>query len=120
MRSQQQFYNAIIGGIRKAYRMFNPKFQIILDKARVELPRYNKDGSLSKRNEVRYKCNNCNGLFKSSEVNVDHVIPVIESGKSQHDYTWDEYIDRMDCSISNLQVLCKVCHKVKTKRERKK
>lgn len=61
-----------------------------------------------------YECANCNGLFPAKLVVVDHIEPVVPiSGFN----TWDEVISRMFCPVSGLQVLCKPCHKIKTKEE---
>lgn len=62
-----------------------------------------------------YKCNSCHKQFKSTEVQVDHVEPVIDPSIGFRD--WNTYIDRLFCAVSNLQVLCKRCHNIKTKQE---
>jgi len=70
-----------------------------------------KNGKPKKR--VYYKCKICRGNFKTGDVQVDHID---EIGKFTGD--WNDYIERMFCDISNLQVLCKDCHKKKTKKAR--
>src|SRR6478735_5109605 len=61
-----------------------------------------------------YHCNNCNNRFPAKCVVVDHIEPVVPvSGFN----SWDEVISRMFCPASGLQVLCKPCHKIKTKEE---
>jgi len=49
-------------------------------------------------------------------VYVDHIDPVIDPAVGFT--SWDDYIDRLYCEISNLQVLCKWCHDFKSKKER--
>lgn len=61
-----------------------------------------------------YECNMCHNLFPLKQVEVDHIIPIMEKG-----ITWDEVIKKMFCEKDNLQVLCKSCHGKKTKQERK-
>lgn len=62
-----------------------------------------------------YKCNMCQKKFPSGEVQVDHKEPVIDPKVGF--INWDTYITRLFCAIENLQVLCKRCHNIKTKRE---
>ena len=117
-RTQNKFYNAIIGAIRIAFARYSPQVGQLMANARVEIPKKNKDGSLSKRPEVWSKCNICKKLTKKIEI--DHIGPVVEIGKTYKDYTWDELIQRIDCNLENLQVICPNCHKDKTKQEREK
>jgi hypothetical protein len=63
-----------------------------------------------------YKCVGCNEEFTAKGVVVDHIEPVIPVGVGFT--TWDEYIERMFCPVDNLQVLCGICHDVKSKEER--
>lgn len=62
-----------------------------------------------------YKCNSCKDHFGSKEVQLDHITPIVDP--SVGFTTWDEYISRMFCGPEGLQVLCKPCHKIKTKGE---
>lgn len=64
-----------------------------------------------------YKCACCTEEFTLKEIEVDHIEPVIpETGFN----TWDEFIERLFCPAENLQVLCKTCHKKKSKEENNK
>jgi hypothetical protein len=84
-----------------------------------------KNGKLVRR--VRYKCAKCGRYFKDGggEIAVDHIEPVISLNDGFTNF--DEYIKRLFCDQSNLQVLCnykgeregiKSCHKIKTAEER--
>ena len=66
----------------------------------------------------KYPCNHCGVKFAQNEVDVDHVIPVVDPAKGFQD--WNTYFERMFCDISNFQCLCKPCHKIKTKAEKVK
>lgn len=86
---------------------------------KVEVPNYNKDGSLSKAKRVMYRCSECSELFpdkfvkvennkgkivKKKAFAVDHTIPVVDpsTGKKKRPCgktDWNEYIDRMFCDI---------------------
>ena len=60
-------------------------------------------------------CNHCGLCFPLKDVQVDHIIPVIPVDREIKD--WNEYIDRLFCDSSNLQVLCKPCHLIKSNEE---
>lgn len=72
------------------------------------------------RGGKRYGCAICKRAWSSTEIQIDHIEPVVKKGTKQKDMTIDEYVNRLYCSVSNLQVLCYDCHKKKTKEERKK
>lgn len=63
-----------------------------------------------------YLCAHCNGRFGPKEIDVDHILPVIPLNGSK---SFDEIIPRLFCDSDNLQVLCKPCHKTKSKAENK-
>lgn len=61
------------------------------------------------------RCAHCKKAVK--KLQVDHIIPVGPTPGSKNatpDITWDGFINRLFCDVSNLQALCKPCHKVKT------
>ena len=65
-----------------------------------------------------YLCNCCAELFKHSEVQVDHIEPVVDPKTGFID--WNTYIDRMFVlHVKDYQVLCKECHACKSKEENK-
>lgn len=117
----------IKGGIRRVFRQ-SIEMRVVLQSARVELPpKTLKDGSVGKKNQVRYKCSVCGGLFSQKDVAVDHIEPVIPLHRSEEDLTIDEMAYRIWCDIDNLQVICNTtlkknngipsCHKIKTDEE---
>lgn len=55
-----------------------------------------------------YRCEYCHKVV--DKIDVDHIV---EIGPFSGD--WNSYIDRLFCSLDNLQGLCKPCHKDKTK-----
>jgi 5-methylcytosine-specific restriction endonuclease McrA len=56
----------------------------------------------------QYKCNLCGFSFKINQIDVDHVIPI---GKF---FDFNSFVSKLFCDQTNLQVLCKKCHKLKT------
>ena len=66
-----------------------------------------------------YQCCECKNPFKATEIQVDQIEPIVSPGVKQADMTIDEYVDRLFCDVSNLQILCFECHKEKSQCERK-
>ena len=119
----------IRSAIRRTFSR-SPMVQDVLKKVRKETPRYKKDGELAKRPNVRYQCAICKKWFKSTEVAVDHIDPVISIEDGFID--WNTFVDRLFCDSSNLQVVCSYlkknihlhndelsCHHKKTQEEKK-
>ena len=70
----------------------------------------------SGREAAHYKCAACADEFTSTNVEVDHIRPVVDPVRGFS--SWDEYVQRLFCPVDNLQVLCKPCHKLKSKEEK--
>ena len=62
-----------------------------------------------------YECNMCKGHFKTKEIVIDHIDPVVDLIEGWEG--WEEYVNRMFCPKEGFQILCKTCHGVKTKME---
>lgn len=107
-----RFKSFITSAIRGAFGRFPNKFEA-LKKAAVGKRINKKTG----REAMHYCCASCKESFPAKDVAVDHKKPVVDPKKGFVD--WDLYIERMFCKTSNLQVLCKPCHAIKTKQERK-
>jgi hypothetical protein len=117
----------IKGAIRRAFRL-SPQMREVLQKARVELPpALKKDGEPGKKNQVRYTCAICKGLFSQKNVQVDHIEPVVPLWMPEAEMTYDEIARGVFCKLDNLQVICSTpmkrnngnpsCHKLKTDEE---
>lgn len=101
--------------IRRGFTRWPAKFEV-LNNAKKGKKINDKTGRLAEH----YECNVCHQEFTNKDVEVDHITPVV-SVSGWH--SWDNFIDSLFCSISNLQVICKTCHKQKSKienEERKK
>lgn len=96
--------------LRSGSRRWPPKYNK-LNAAKTE----KKINPKTKRLAQHYQCASCLEEFVSSEVEVDHIIPVVDPKVGF--ISWDDYIAKLYCDEDNLQVLCKVCHKRKTKEE---
>ena len=64
-----------------------------------------------------YRCASCKGEFVQTQIQVDHVEPVVDPRVGH--VSWDDFINKLFCTEANLAVLCKPCHKEKTSLERK-
>lgn len=93
--------------MRAASRRWPPKFEC-LNAAKTEKKVNEKTGRIAQH----YRCAACQNEFTSKDVEVDHTEHIGAT------LTWDEFIDRLFCEGDNLQVLCKPCHKEKTKKEK--
>jgi 5-methylcytosine-specific restriction endonuclease McrA len=98
------------------YRFWRyPPYKAVEEAARVEEPVYKKDGTLAKVPRVRYRCAKCLNLVPKTEIQIDHIDPVIDPKKGRE--TIEILINRQ--FTDKLQVLCKPCHKAKSAEERK-
>lgn len=61
-----------------------------------------------------YRCGSCQNAFVAKDVEVDHILPVVPVTGFD---SYDGLIERTFCEKDGLMVLCKTCHKSKTKKE---
>jgi len=102
--------NSIINFIRLSFRR-SPQVQECLKKSIHPTVKGPRGGKM-------YQCAKCKEGFSQKEVQIDHIEAVVPKGKKQVDMSLDEYAERLFCSVENLQVLDKECHKVKSQEER--
>lgn len=100
----------IVSVLRAGTRRWPPKYEC-LNEAKTE----KKINTATGRMAQHYACAICGEDFPNSMVEVDHIEPVVGTEGFS---TWDTYIEQMFCPKENLQVVCKPCHKIKTKGER--
>ena len=103
----------IVSVLRAGARRWPPKYEV-LDEACVGKKINEKTGRMAKH----YVCADCGKEFPSKDVEVDHILPVVDPTDGFID--WNTFISRLYCTKDNLQVLCTTCHKRKTKLERSK
>ena len=109
--TEARFKSFVTSALRAASRRWPVKYKAL--KAAFAGRQVNaKTGKLA----MHYRCAACNKLYVASDVQVDHIRPVVDPKKGF--VSWDVYIDRMFCEMENLQVLCKADHKVKTDQEK--
>lgn len=100
----------IVAVLRSGTRRYPPKYET-LNEAKTEKKKNIATGRVAQH----FRCALCSLDFPSTGVQVDHIKPVVDPRKGFT--TWDNYIKRLFCEKKNLQVLCKPCHKKKTKEE---
>lgn len=105
-------YRAFVTSVvRGGFRRFPNKF-VVLKNAFVGKFINKKTG----RDAAHYVCASCGKQYVAKDVQVDHISPVVSS--TEGFVSWDRFIERLYCDVSNLQVLCTSCHKEKTASER--
>ena len=104
----------VIGAIRRLFRQ-SPQFKEVSEASRVEVPRYNKDGNLSKKPYVKKTCEVCSGLFSSTNIAIDHVDPMVPLHLTDDDLTYEEIVRKIICDRSNLQRICNPKKGIKNK-----
>lgn len=109
--TEGRYRSFIISALRGGMRRWQPKW-----KALASASVGKKTNKATGRLALHYKCAKCNKNYPSSNVQVDHIEPVVDPATGF--VSWDVYIERMYCEVENLQVLCKKCHLVKTKEEK--
>lgn len=106
-----RFNSFIKSALRSASIRWPPKYQCLKNAATSK-----KINSKTGRMAQHFKCNSCKKEFPAKDVQVDHIIPIIDPVVGFT--TWDDVISRMFCEIDNLQVLCTQCHTLKTTAEK--
>jgi 5-methylcytosine-specific restriction endonuclease McrA len=116
------FRSWMIGQLRRIFKRY-PPYYLTLRAVRIESNEGTfKNGKVKIR--VYYPCRKCSQPFKSSEIVVDHIEPVIDPKVGfpllpDGSDDWKTYIGRLFCPIENLQPLCYICHDLKTGKETK-
>lgn len=109
--TEARFKSFVTSALRAASRRWPPKYKA-LKEAFAGRKVNAKTGKLA----MHYTCAACKKLYVATDVQVDHIKPVVDPKKGF--VSWDVYINRMFCEIEDLQVMCKPCHKIKTDQEK--
>lgn len=97
--------------IRRGFTRWPAKFQVLANAKQGK-----KVNESTGRLAEHYECNVCKGSFAGKDVQVDHILPAVPTSGW---VSWDDFIDKLYCDLSNLQVICRGCHSKKTKEEGK-
>lgn len=102
--TEARYFQFIRSALRMAWTKYPVKYQCMNNAKR-------KYAGLDKRRKWEYNCNMCDGWFKGTEVQIDHIV---ECGSLKTYEDLPRFVQTLFCEIDNLQVLCKPCHKEKT------
>lgn len=61
-----------------------------------------------------YKCSCCRESFKRDNVQIDHIKPVVPFTGWD---SFDGFISRLFCDVDGFQIICIICHDIKTATE---
>lgn len=104
-KKQKNYYAELFKTCRRFWSMRDPVRKSCLKESHTK-----KDGL------DKYTCAECKKLYSKSDVQVDHVYAI---GSQPHDLlTFKESVVRLH--TTTLQILCRTCHKSKTKRDIKR
>ncbi|MEK0325809.1 MAG: HNH endonuclease signature motif containing protein [Nitrosopumilus sp.] len=103
-----KFWSFIRSGLRAKFSRWPPKYAVYAAAKR--------DILVKKGNQrFEYQCALCDRWFGMKEVEVDHIIPC---GSLRNYKDLGAFVKRLFCSQEHLRLLCKPCHKTRTKEER--
>lgn len=96
----------------------DPKTKAYILTALRRIDRWSKDRRDALKDVKRgqlYPCAHCKKEYGKEHVYVDHIEPV--SATQKETFCWNRHMDKLFVSKDKRQVLCKICHQEKTKRE---
>lgn len=100
--------NSVRSAIRKSFSR-SEQYKSFLNANRIEW-------YAGRRKRVSFKCAICEDKYGRGDIQVDHINPI---GKGVYSSLEDamRFFKLVYCTHDNLQILCKPCHKVKTRGE---
>ena len=117
--STAKFWGFIRSGLREKFNRYPVKYEVIKAAAKdIETGEVYKGGKKEGQAKTvkMYKCVGCEVMHRATEIQVDHKVPA-GSLKSFDDLKG--FAERLFCGPEGLQIMCKVCHKTKTKEDNK-
>ena len=106
--SEAAFWSFIRSALRQKSRWWKP-----ISQAKINVKRNYK--GTNKRQKFEYQCNHCKQWFAEKETAVDHMIP---AGALNCAEDLPGFVERLFVEVEHLQVLCDVCHGIKTQKEK--
>lgn len=104
--TESGYWGFIRGALRRAFSRYPVKYHVHNAAKRTVV---------GQRHKYEYQCAVCTDWFKAKEVEVDHIKPC----GSLKDYSdLPSFVATLFCEEDNLRVICKPCHKIKTKEDR--
>lgn len=106
--TEAKYWSFLRSALRSAASKWPPKWEVL---KKAKRPYVGPD----KRTKWEYLCNTCQQWKKQKEISVDHTVPAGSLGKYEDVVG---FIQRLFVGEDGLQVLCSVCHGIKTQGER--
>ncbi len=113
-KNQSQYVTWLSGQFRKVWTTHPVRLSFVKDNLINVTAHERAMYGLSPRTRKAFKCACCKRLFPTSAIQVDHIDPV---GPLIYEDI-QIFMFRLFCPQSNLQLLCKPCHDIKTYAER--
>lgn len=110
------YQSAVISSLKRSFSR-GLVVREFLKKHRREEDWIKKDGSKAKKKHVFYTCAQCKKEFNSSQVQVDHIEPVVPLNIPAKHMSMSDFLMRLYVEEDGLQILCKTDHKEKSKEE---
>lgn len=105
--TEAEFFQRVRSALRRAFRFWIPMQQALKKASRPSQ-------SENKRLKTEYQCKQCKGWFKRTDVEIDHIE---ECGTLMKYEDITPFLQRLTVEdVSAFQILCKPCHKEKTKK----
>jgi len=114
--NETHFKNFIVRILRRGTYKWAAKYKA-LERCKIKVETHNKDGTVSKKYRVFWKCEITGAICSDKEKVVDHINPVVPLYWVECDWDWKIVIENMFCDETGLQVISKKAHAVKTKAE---
>lgn len=108
--------STIISSLKRSFSR-SPIVQEMLDDVRTEEVWYKKDGTPAKKPRVLFECAECKNKEMRKNVQCDHVEPVVPVEIPSKHMSLAIICHRLFVGKEGLQILCKSCHKEKSKKE---
>jgi len=106
--TRSRYFQFIRSALRAAFNRYPAKFAAKKKAEKIVI------GS---RHKYEYQCAQCTEWFMGKEVQVDHKVP---AGSLKEYEDIGEFCRKLFCESTDLQLLCKPCHQLKTNEERKR
>ena len=113
--NESQYLTWLRGQLRQIWSDY-PVRVIFKDEQCIEVtPKMREDYGLHRMTKKAAQCVFCLNWFAKSKLEVDHIV-----GESSLTSVLEvvSYLDHLQCSPDNMQLVCKPCHKIKTYAER--
>ena len=100
--TEARYKQFIRSGLRKLWQRWPPRHDKLKNnRVKVE----------GKKHKYEIQCEHCKEWFPQTYIDVDHIIP---AGSSDD---WNAFIDRLFVGEDKLALVCRPCHKIKSKSE---